>query len=117
MFSSSAECFLCHQPVRYESNHATCQPADIIVLQNAFRSGIVLDEPVQVEQCGNILLTEPVEADEEGCFIHLTHLASLSGYRVVGVELQSAARVVEVYSGPARDYVGTSRGEVLDENV
>ena len=81
------------------------------------RSGIVLDEPVQSEQCGHVVLSEPMAAGGEGCYVHLTQLASLSGYRVVGVELQSAARVMELYSGRDEDYIATSKGEILEDSV
>ncbi len=68
---------------------------------------------MQLEQCGRVLLTQPA-AGGEGCYIHLSQLSSLSGYRVVGVELQSAARVMELYSGWDGDYIATSRGAVED---
>lgn len=78
-----------------------------------FRSGIVLDEPMQAEQSNRIVLTQPA-AGEEGCCIHLTQLSQLGGYRVMGVELWSAARVVELYSGLDGEYMATSRGSALE---
>ena len=68
-----------------------------------------------------MLLTKPGPESEgeegRGCYIHLARLARLNGYRVVGVELQSAARVVELYSGQQEDYVATSKGSKLEDTL
>ncbi len=60
------------------------------------------------------MLTQPASGGE-GCCVHLARLSQLGGYRVTGVELQSASRVVELYSGLHRDYMATSRGSALED--
>lgn len=74
------------------------------------RAGNIVDEPVQVDQCTSLTLSQPAEQEGvgPGCFIHIRQLTQLRGYTVCGVELQSCSRNVEVYSGD--DYIATSRG-------
>ena len=80
-------------------------------------SGVIMDEPYASERA-EVTLVQPAAIEDGGestsCYVDIDS-SHLRGYFLAAIELISSSRTVELYSSPNQDYIGTSRGSLMEK--